>query len=387
MLTILIVLLSVFASKSISVDEINGKKVGLKNEELGPINSEQNIFQLNNGSIYCMHRTVSGHPAESYSMDGGKSWTTSRIPRYENGIALKNPRACPRIWKAKNNKYLFWYHHNSGCNFNNRNPAWISGGIEKDGKIIWGQPEILFYEHEKDIEIRMSYPDLIEQDGKYWITETNKVDARAHSVPVDFLNTIWSQLERDFVTMEGLAGEWSENQLIPNSKLVFPSGSSADYRKGFTIDIRLEMTNQEAGQLLLKAVCKNGKTVELKTGGYGSVEIVLNDGKRIDSWKSDPGIIPSYDEHCVAVIVDNGPGIIQFVQDGILSNGRDFRQFGWTKFKAAFQDFSFDEIQAGKLDDDLFRPTGRFTNLRIYNIPLMNTEVIGNHKEFLKTRK
>ena len=119
---------------------------GLKNEALGPINSEQNIFQMSNGSIYCMHRTVSGHPAESYSYDGGKSWTLPVPPKYVNGIELKNPRACPRIWKCKNGKYLFWYHNNGGKDFNSRNPAWISGGIEKDSKIIWSQPEILLYE-------------------------------------------------------------------------------------------------------------------------------------------------------------------------------------------------------------------------------------------------
>ena len=81
---------------------------GLKNEKLGPINAEQNIFQMPNGTIYCMYRTISGHPAESYSYDGGESWTIPEIPKYKNGIKIKNPRACPRIWKCKNGKYLFW---------------------------------------------------------------------------------------------------------------------------------------------------------------------------------------------------------------------------------------------------------------------------------------
>ncbi|MEN8230813.1 MAG: sialidase family protein, partial [Bacteroidota bacterium] len=70
---------------------------GIKNPALGPINAEHNIFQMNNGTIYCMERTISGYPAESYSTDGGKSWTLPQPPVYENGIKLKNPRACPRI--------------------------------------------------------------------------------------------------------------------------------------------------------------------------------------------------------------------------------------------------------------------------------------------------
>ncbi len=94
---------------------------------------------------------------------------------YENGIKLKNPRACPRIWKCKNGRYLFWYHNHGGWNFQGRNPAWISGGIEKNGKVIWSQPEIVLYDVNPGT--RMSYPDLIEQDGRYWITETNKEKA------------------------------------------------------------------------------------------------------------------------------------------------------------------------------------------------------------------
>ncbi len=358
---------------------------GLKNEKLGPINSEQNIFQMNNGTIYSMHRTVSGYPAESYSCDGGKTWTLPVVPRYENGIKLKNPRACPRIWKTSDGKYLFWYHNHGGKDFRDRNPAWLSGGVERDGKIIWGQPEIVLYED--DIDIRMSYPDLIEQDGKFWITETNKEDARVHSIPVDFLNTLWSQFDRDYVTRDGLIDEWTEDKLKPESKLSIPSKGRNRLSKGFTIDFRLELGDLSPGQLILKAGGGNGKTVELRTGEYGSVEIVLNDGVRTDSWNSDPGLIQVYGEHSVSVTVDNGPKIIQFVVDGVVCNGRDFRQYGWGRYKAGFEDFSFNTIQIGQFTRGQLRPIGRLTNLRIYNRPLMNTELIGNHNNFINTLK
>ena len=138
---------------------------GLKNENLGTVNAEQNIVQLDDGTIYCMHRTISGFPAESFSHDRGESWTLPVIPKYYTGNNIKHPRACPRIWKTKSGKYLFWQHNHGGWDFNGRNPAWISGGIEKNGKIMWSQPEILLYEDE--FVKRMSYPDLIEQNGEY----------------------------------------------------------------------------------------------------------------------------------------------------------------------------------------------------------------------------
>ena len=353
---------------------------GLKNEALGPINAEQNIFQMQNGSIYCMHRTISGYPAESYSSDGGKTWTLPQPPIYENGIELKTPRACPRIWKCENGKYLFWYHNHGGWNFDSRNPAWISGGIEKNGKIVWSQPEILLYEEE--IGIRMSYPDLIEQGGKYWITETNKENARCHAIPDDFFNMIWSQFERDSIAEENLLVEWAQKDLKPDTILSLSSKEQIEFRRGFTLDFRLTLSDLASGQVILSAVSENNKKIELRTSEYGSVEITMSDDLYTDSWNSDPGLINAYDEHCISIIVDNGPKIIQFVVDGIVCNGRDFRQFGWSRFKANMGDFDFDNIKIGKLTKGALRPYGKLNNLRIYNRPLMNTELIGNHKNF-----
>ena len=357
---------------------------GLKNDLLGPINAEQNIFQMNNSSIYCIYRTISGHPAESYSFDGGKTWTTPCVPKYENGIELKNPRACPRIWKCKNGKYLFWYHNHGGWNFNGRNPAWISGGIEREGKILWSQPEILLYEEETGV--RMSYPDLVEQNGKYWITETNKENARCHEIPAYFFDMIWTQFERSSLTIENLLYEWTEETLKPESTINPISEIENQFNKGFTLDLRLELGDLVTGQVILKAKSKNGKTVELRTSEYGSVEIELMDGNNSDTWNSDPGLIPAYGSHCISVTVDNGPKIIQFVIDGIVCNGRDFRQYGWGRFKVNMEDFGFDNIEIGRLLEGQLRPKGRLTNLRVYNRPLMNTELIGNHKNYLNQK-
>ncbi len=353
---------------------------GVKNEALGSINSEQNIFQMNNGSIYCMHRTVSGHPAESYSYDGGKSWSVPVPPKYTNGIELKNPRACPRIWKCKNGKYLFWYHNNGGKDFNSRNPAWVSGGIEKEGKIIWSQPEILLYEI--DSKVRMSYPDLIEQNGKYWITETNKENARCHSIPDDFFDIIWSQFERNTITHDNLITEWGADELQSKFLLDIPQGNNDQYRLGFTFDFRIKLTDIRAGQRLFTAKTDQGTEIIIQTAEYGSIEIVISDGENTEKWSSDPGLINAYGEHCVAVSVDKGPKIIQFVVDGTVCNGRDFRQYGWTRFRSNLSNITFQQIEVGDLVQGTLRPQGNMTNLRIYNRPLMNTEVIGNHKNF-----
>lgn len=355
---------------------------GVKNETLGPINAEQNIFQMNDGAIYSMHRTVSGYPAESYSYDGGKSWSLPVPPQYENGIKLKNPRACPRIWKCRNGKYLFWYHNNGGKDFNSRNPAWISGGVEKEGKIIWSQPEILLYEEQADV--RMSYPDLIEQNGRYWITETNKENARCHAVPDGFFDIIWSQFERNAVTQDNLVAEWNANEIQSNNILTILSNESGSFSSGFAFDFRIKLGDISAGQVLFSATVQEDKEIVLQTGEYGSVEIAIKDNGKVEKWNSDPGLINAFGEHCIAVSVDNGPKIIQFVVDGTVCNGRDFRQYGWSRYTANLESITFRQIKAGDLLSGQIRPQGRLTNLRIYNRPLMNTELIGNQRNFVE---
>jgi len=75
----------------------------------------------------------------------------------------------------------------------------------KESSIHWSQPEIVLYDTDPknclfDPKTRMpgpglgmSYPDLIEQDGRYWITETQKTVARVHSVDPELLEGLWKQ--------------------------------------------------------------------------------------------------------------------------------------------------------------------------------------------------
>ena len=147
---------------------------GIWNPGFGSVQAEHNMVILNNGNLYVVYRTIDGSPAYSISSDRGKTFSTPEYMSYANGERMGNPRACPKIYKTDDGKYLFWFHNNFRENsYNGRNPAWLSGGIEKDGNIVWSQPEIVLYDTDPTV-LGMSYPDFIEQDGKLWITETQK---------------------------------------------------------------------------------------------------------------------------------------------------------------------------------------------------------------------
>jgi hypothetical protein len=102
--------------------------VGLRSPD-GPIAEEQNLVALSDGVLYTAYRTVAGFVCHAYSRDGGHSWTEPAYATYTpGGRRIKNPRACPRLWQAKNGKYLLWYHNHGGKDFQHRNPAWLTGG-------------------------------------------------------------------------------------------------------------------------------------------------------------------------------------------------------------------------------------------------------------------
>ena len=156
--------------------------------------SEEHCFvPLSDGTIYDVFRTVDGKPGYTRSTDGGHTFEPSRYQCFADGTEMKNPRAANFIWKCQNGKYLYWFHNVSGPEWEGRNPVWFCGGVECDSKtgktIKWSKPEIVLYsENKKD---RISYPDLFEWDGKYYLAETQKTVSRLHEIPEAFLQKLW----------------------------------------------------------------------------------------------------------------------------------------------------------------------------------------------------
>ena len=224
---------------------------GLRAPAHGSIQSEQNLVALENGDLYCMYRTTQGYPCHAYSRDGGATWSPPEPATYTpGGRPFKHPRACPRLWRASNGKFLFWFHHNGERDWSpgTRNPAWVVGGIERDGFVHWSQPEILLYD--PDPAVRISYPDLIEEEGRYWVTETQKSIARVHEVDPQMFEDLWSQstaageVSRASLALEitGRAGgEWTmpaigdldrgarvhDRPLVPHARIAGRSGRAA----------------------------------------------------------------------------------------------------------------------------------------------------------------
>jgi hypothetical protein len=369
-------------------------EVGLRAPPGGAsIAEEQSTVVLSDGSFYCVYRTIDGHPAYAYSRDGGHTWSEPQYKRYANGRLMKHPRAANFCWRCENGetggerRYLYWFHNHGGTWYEDRNPVWLCGGVEVDapqGKVIqWSQPEIVLYDD--DPYIRMSYPDLVQEEGRTYLTETQKDLARVHEVDPTLLKGLWGQLKigAAAVATEGLVLSLPDRETMPGQvrmpdlpPFLRRSTTRADHgtedlRQGFTVEVWLELERLDADQVLLDNRTPSGQGLCLQATARGTIEIVLNDGRTENCWETDPGLLEANKRHHVVAIVDGGPKVISFVVDGVLNDGGTARQFGWGRYSPHLR---------GVDGDRVLRIVCSVVGLRVYDRYLRTSEAIGNYR-------
>jgi hypothetical protein len=239
----------------------------------------------------------------------------------------------------------------------------------------------------------MSYPDLVEDRGKYYITETQKDVARVHEIDPALLDGLWKQFTIRERTLDGLVGDWHlEGSALPRSveavridPFYGRDPGRGDHggmliRSGFTLDIAFRLDDLASGQTLIDTRNESGKGFQLSTTPAGKLTLSLGDGRTTSSWSCDRGMLEPGRDHYMSVIVDGGPRIILFVVDGILCDGGEERQFGWGRFNPYLHDLNGTETWT--LGKDL---RGSISGISVYNRALRVSEAIGNYRSH--TRK
>lgn len=152
------------------------------------------------GHFYCIWRTEVGHPLESYSRDGGKTWTPPEVPRVGgDGPAICQPVACTMPVALGNGKFLLWHHFSPGSErgslYRPRSKVWLSAGEERSGKIVWSYPELLLYDDHLPVNgLGMSYPGFLVQEDGITVLTTDKMSARQFRIDPGLLDGLWNQL-------------------------------------------------------------------------------------------------------------------------------------------------------------------------------------------------
>jgi hypothetical protein len=242
--------------------------------------------------------------------------------------------------------------------------------VEKDGFIHWAQPEILLYD--PDPAVRMSYPCLVEEDDRFWVTETNKTEARIHEIDGALLKGLWEQGGAGRVMREGLLAEQGTGPSLTGT-LKLPEPINLKKSTGVTLEIWFQLSDLSPGQVLLDGRDPAGKGMALTTMEGGALGILLDDGACKAAWSCDPGLLEEDTLHHAVAIVDARAGIISFVMDGLLCDGGDVRQYGWGRIAEAPGDVS----GKGALS---IAPSlrGEVKRVRVYRRYLKTSEAVAN---------
>jgi hypothetical protein len=291
---------------------------------------------------------------------------------------IKHPRAANFIWKLDSGDFLYWFHNYGGNWYFDRNPVWCLAGKETEGpngKIIkWSQPEVLLYHN--DPYMRMSYPDLIQDGGETYITETEKEIARTHIVDCKFLEKLFKWDEPGKIIENGLVFTGSSGEYVfPKlPQMVEPLGgvpalTTKDLKTGFSIDLWFHMTVQ-TGDMLIDTRAEDGSGIAMYVTGESTVRIDLSDGIAISSWQCDPVLISNGLNH-LAVIIDGGPKIISYIINGGFNDGGEIRKYGWGRYNPNLRHVNGCGVI--KIHDSV-------RILRAYDRALMTVEACSNYK-------
>jgi hypothetical protein len=350
----------------------DGEK-GIRNPALGSVQEEHNLVPLAKSDLLCVFRLEGGTPGQSYSRDNGVTWSLPEPMTYGPGKrTLKTPRACPKLFVTSEGKYLFWYHNHGGKLWSGRNPAFLAGGIlREDGFIHWSEPEIALFDPTPSI--RMSYPDLIEQGGAFWLTETQKSVARAHLLDRTLLEGLWSQATATNVCQKGLLLEKANAGDTPARPAV-PKEFGDLAHGGFSVELWTKLVAVTPGQTLFSTQEASGQGVRVMTAeiaGQPTLEIELCDGGRVVSWHTDAGVVQAGKLLHVVFVCDFSAAIISVIADGVFCDGGAARQYGWGRIPLEMGDIK------GAYQALLAPPV---KSLRLYNRPLRTSEAVANFR-------
>ncbi|MES2278371.1 MAG: LamG-like jellyroll fold domain-containing protein [Bacteroidota bacterium] len=347
---------------------------GIKNPAWN-IQEEHNLVQMNNGTLYCVNRTQQGYPAFSTSNDFGRTWTVPTAMRYGNGTSIdrviKHPLACARIFKCRNGNYLLWYHNNGTTGFDYRNPVWVSGGIEVNGTIWWSEPEIMLYSN--TVANHYTYPDLTEQNGRYFFAESSKTAISVHEISPAFLNDLWYQSKRKTAITNGLLLDYTTKDITTtgpaNNSLFAPLNTKG----GFTVDFMLKFNTLGTVNQIFSNVDSKGKGVKIATTVNKTITLVISDGTTTSTLETDPNLLITNTIHHVAFTVDGATNIITAMVDGKLCDGGSKSAFGWLRFGAINDVNTSSQLVFGRDLD------GQITRFKVYSRALRTSELVSNY--------
>jgi hypothetical protein len=153
---------------------------------------------------------------------------------------------------------------------------------------------------------------------------------------------------------------------------------------GFALELWLQLDDLRAGQIVVDSrAASGGPGFTVTTAEFGALKLELTDGRNRTAWSCDPGLLTPGRRHQVVFNVDLAPRLISVVVDGVLCDGGDHAQFGYTRYgdvglKPTGKEVG--DINGGPLRVAPAGLAGRVHHVRFYSRYLTTSEMVGNFR-------
>ncbi|MPM20744.1 hypothetical protein SDC9_67180 [bioreactor metagenome] len=359
------------------------------------VQEEHQLVSLGGSNMYSVFRTKDLFLPGSYSSDLGRTWTTPQFETYYNGRKIRHNRACAKLYKTEAGKYLLWFNNHSIEHTLGRDPIWISGGVLENGKIVWSQPEILLYTDPRSFAdgllgsgtTGLSYPDFVEDNGDFWVTETDKSVSRIHKIDSEMLEGLWNQRSNRNLTTKGLVLE--KKDVASNGEVITLTdstdlrydGASIEFSttiSRLTADLTLYDSRDQTGKgVLVNTVLNTTYTESLSGKTYtirNTFRITINDGVNTTIWYADNNSLVAGKKTHLVFILDGAANVLSVLVDGNLCDrsavsGDDA---GWIRIPEKMSDISTTQARLGSQNVTIHE-------FRLYNRYLRTSEAIANY--------
>jgi hypothetical protein len=215
----------------------------------------------------------------------------------------------------------------------------------------------------------MSYPDFVEQDGRIWVSATQKTVARVHEIDPALLQAVWetawtapgagAPATADLLCDLDLRGR--KSAATPAAELPqLPLLSNG----GLTIEVWLSVAGARPGATVLSTYGSRNRGLHLTLAADDALRLEIHDGV-VRSWyeveeatgggttlreakrwsvTTDSGGIAPGKEYHVAFILDGRARIAGAVVDGRLCDGGDRLIQGWKRMHPYIDDINGENL-------------------------------------------
>lgn len=146
------------------------------------LTEEPSIIVHDDGVINVYTRNDRGRLGESYSTDGGATFTNDWARQTGGSLTVYQPRGPAYAFKLPDGRFFLWTYNNNEPDFKGRNPVWYRLGERVGNRIQWGVPKALLYY--QDMDLRIGYPSAIVDGSDLLIAASDKTSARCFRIPL-----------------------------------------------------------------------------------------------------------------------------------------------------------------------------------------------------------